>query len=241
MSESSPSPDLRKPIVPPILLGIGSVLWRLIDWAGRIDFVLRVQNQSFAVIFQAFVDYGWLLVVVGCAAWTYYARKQPAPAEGYRIPWSMVVSVSFLTFLYGVLLAVYATGSVPTVLVAWGPNATGCQFGVDTSRLSSFKDSYYLVGVCGLSDPSIDVLQQTGITISTPFTITSGGVNIFAPYSPTMLAAVKNTVTNIPNTMNINMWYQPVLVPKDSDLSKVTRLLDVKKAGGKILSPALFE
>jgi len=38
-----------------------------------------------------------------------------------------------------------------------------------------------------------------------------------------------------------SMWYQPVLVPKDADLSKITTLSDVKKQGGKILSAAYFE
>jgi len=42
-------------------------------------------------------------------------------------------------------------------------------------------------------------------------------------------------------TVTFNIWYQPVLVPKDTDFSKITTLADIKKQGGKILNPAYFE
>jgi hypothetical protein len=267
MSETESGPDLRRykrlPL-PPIILGVGSILWKLAGYAERIDFILRAQDQTFAVAFQAFLSYGWLILALGSALWAFLvAREQPVQAEGgFKATPGMVVAIGILAFIYGVLLAVRATGSIPNVTAAWGPTPTGCQIGVDTSRLSTFRDQYYLVGVCGLTDPSTDVLQQTGITISKPFTITPGGVNIFAPYSAVMANTIKGLLLPTPATPGAippasgaapsgganpasvvapAMWYQPVLVPKEIDFTKIATLSDIKKQGGKILSPAYFE
>ncbi len=271
MPENDSGSDHRKlaklPLAP-TLLAVGTILWRLAGLAERVDFILRVQDQTFAAIFEAFLDYGWVILLAGSVLWPFaaaYLRKnQPAPIErGLKSTWGMVVSVGLLAFLYGVLLTVRATGSVPNVMAAWGPTTTGCQMALDTSRLSTFKDRYYLVGVCGFTDPSTDLLQQTGVTISKPFTITSGGVSIFAPYSATMANTIKgvtppvalptNAVTPASGAvqpsssttnaavLSMSMWYQPVLVPKEADISKSASLWDIKKQGGKILNPAYFE
>lgn len=263
----------RQVPIPPLILGGGSLLWKFLDVAGRVDFILRVEDQTFAAIFQAFVSYGWLVLTVGSAIWGFLAfRKQQSTGEetGFKATPGMVVAVGSLAFLYGVLITVSATGSIPNVTAGWGPTPTGCQLGVDTSRLSIFKNKYYLVGICGLTDPGVDKLQQTGITISKPFTITPGGVAIFALYSPEMARAVNQGIAPTTGTLTSSssippgsgtgvgtgagiglapgsavtvpgMWYQPVLVPKDADLSKIGTLSDVKRQGGKILSPAYFE
>jgi len=252
---------------------VGSLLWKFIDVVARIDFILRAEDQTFAAIFHAFVSYGWIVLTLGSALWGYFAfKKQQRTGEevGLKATPGMVLAVGILAFLYGVLLTIDATGSIPNVVAAWGPALNGCQILVDTSRLGTFRDKYYLVGICGLTDATIDKLQQTGITISKSFTITPGGVTIFAPYSPEMARTVNQGVmpTAVPATTSSgapppsgagagtgsgmvlapgsavtvpSMWYQPVLVPKDADLSKITTLSDVKKQGGKILSAAYFE
>jgi hypothetical protein len=178
--------------LPAVVLGVGSILWKLIDVVGRIDFILRVEDQTFAALFHAFVSYGWIILTVGSALWAYLAaRNEPVPDGGtFKAIGGMVISVGTLAFLYGVLLAVHATGSIPNVVGAWGPTPTGCQMLVNTTRLSTFNDGYYLVATCGLTDPSTDMLQQTGITISKPFTITPGGVSIFAPFSAEMVKSL---------------------------------------------------
>lgn len=257
---------LPAPALPPIVLAVGSILWKLIDVVARIDFILRVEDQTFAAIFNAFVSYGWIILALGSTLWAYLAaKKEPAPDEGrFKATGGMVISVGILAFLYGVLLAVRATGSIPNVMGAWGPTNTGCEMVVNTSRLSTFKDGYYLVAVCGFGDPATDMLQQTGITISKPFTITPGGVSIFANYSSEMAKLMKDTAPPgtavVPSgpaaqggppvapagappsgTTTLTMWYQPIVIPKDADLSKITRLADVKKQGGKILNANYFD
>jgi hypothetical protein len=36
------------------------------------------------------------------------------------------------------------------------------------------------------------------------------------------------------------LWFQAVLVPKGTDLSKTSRLSELQKQGGKIIAPGLF-
>jgi len=236
MQDTSPGPDLRKPTIPPIFLGIGSILWKLIDWAARIDFILSVQNQSFAVIFQSFATYGWLLIVVVCLLWWYQTQKQSGKVQGeYRVTWGLVISGALLSFLYGVLLTVYATGSVPNVILSYARTDAGCQAAVDTSRLTSFKNDFRLVIACGIGDPAIDQFEETNISISSPFTINPGGTIILAPYSSTMEATLKARGQN-PTVL----WFYAVLVPKDVDLSKISHLSEIQKQGGKIVAPGLF-
>ncbi len=264
---TTPAPNrwrLGKLPLAPTLLGVGTILWKLAGLAERVDFILRVQDETFAAIFEAFISYGWIILILGSVLWGIYAAwKQSAPIEdGFKATPGMVLSVGLLAFLYGILIAVRATGAIPNVTVAWGPSGNGCQLAVDTSRLATFRSQYYLVGVCGLNDPATDMLQQTNISISKPFTITPGGVRVFAPYSAAMTNALKGMVapgvttpdvvvppngatstggTSAAGTVSLNIWYQPVLVPKDTDFSKVTTLSDIKKQGGKILNPAYFE
>src|SRR5437879_6366577 len=131
----------------PTLLGVGTILWKLAGLAGRVDFILRVQDETFAAIFEAFTNYGWIILILGSVLWGIYAGwKQPAPIEGgFKATPGMVLSVGVLAFLYGILIAVRATGAIPNVTVAWGPTSTGCQIAGDTSRLSTFRGQYYLV------------------------------------------------------------------------------------------------
>lgn len=236
MGQTPSGPDLRQPIIPPIVLALGSIVWKLLDWAGRIDFILSVQSQSFAVIFQAFAAYGWLLIVAVCALWWYQARKQAEEEHGvYRITWGLVVSFGILSFLYGVLLTVYSTGTVPNVIASYGRADNGCQSLIDTSRLSSFKNEYHIVVACGISNPAIDQLEETGISISAPFSISPGGVSILTLYSPAMDAELKSK-----NAQQMAVWFLAILVPKDIDLSKISRLSEIQKQGGRIIAPGLF-
>jgi hypothetical protein len=38
-----------------------------------------------------------------------------------------------------------------------------------------------------------------------------------------------------------NLWYVPLLIPTDVDVTKIARLADLKKMGGKIVTQAEFQ
>lgn len=254
--DDSPSQDRTtgKRLLPPVILGTASFLWKLIDVLDRIDFILRIKNPIFWVFFQFFVSYGWLVLVVGSAIWGFVEFRKKRPEEvGFKTTWGMVVAVGLVAFLYGVLITVNATGDIPEVKLAWGPTPTGCYLDVDTSRLSTFRNKYYLLVVCGLSDPAMDKLQQTAITISKPFEIIPGEIRMFAQYGPEMARLLSQGIipADAQGPMGAAgcrigdgyMWFLPVLLPKDAELSKITNptLSDVRKQGGKILSHTYYE
>lgn len=244
--DDSPSQDrtTRNLPLPAIITGAGSIIWRILDVAERVDFILRIEDPTLRVLFQSFANYGWIALLVGSVIWG------SVPAIRKK---GMVIAVGLVAFLYGVLITVKVTGDIPDVKLAWGPTPTGCYLDVDTSRLSTFRNKYYLVAVCGLSDPAMDKLQQTAITISKPFEITPGGISMFARYSPDMAKLLGQGL--IPASAqgpfgaagcrigDGYMWFLPVLLPKDADLSKITTptLSDVRKQGGKILSHVYYE
>jgi hypothetical protein len=255
MSEISPGAGLRNPIVPPLLLAAGSLLWRVIDWAEKIQFLMNVKNEDFTQVFQSFVSFGWIILIVVAVVWGHEARKRSSQnrhsSHSYKMTWGLVISTSALAFMYGVLLTVYMTEAVPVVLVGNGSTSAGCAFQMDTSKLTSFGSKYYFAGACGISDPTVDRVLQTGITISQPFTITrTGGTEwIFARYSPSMAAAygdvghVSSHGVAVPGLppRDWNLWYVPLLIPTDVDVTKIARLADLKKMGGKIVTQAEFQ
>lgn len=74
-------------------------------------------------------------------------------------------------------LFVFALCGAPGGIAAFasGQKAIGCQVQVDTRQIASWGDKYYVVLVCGVTDPIINQLQVTRIAISQPLTISGGG------------------------------------------------------------------
>ena len=151
-----------------------------------------------------------------------------------------------------------SVASVPSVIQGWGPQMTptgpACMMVMDTSRLKRFKDKFFVVGACGISDPTTDMYTDDEITISKPFTITGANVTIEArmnaqmakvvaiPATPNQPSPPSGSQPSQPNQLNPNasVWYKAALVPKDADLSRVKSLTDIKHDGGRVVDPAMW-
>ncbi|HVP49337.1 MAG TPA: hypothetical protein VMT32_22245, partial [Bryobacteraceae bacterium] len=131
---------------------------------------------------------------------------------------------------------VRATGSVPNVIGTWGTQPDGCLTGIDGSHLSNFRDKYYLVAICGVMDPAVDRLEDTRIVVSAPFNIMDS-VIILARYKNQQEAEIFRPTEQRPT---VQAWHEAVLLPKDADVAKITRLSDVPRLGGKILRQGLY-
>jgi hypothetical protein len=119
---------------------------------------------------------------------------------------------------------------LPSMLVGWGGTDKGCSSLIDTSGLVEVKDKYRLFAVCTIPDPTIDNLEDKNFAISKPFYISGGSVSIVISYDPSSAiaaAAKPGTATN----------HSIVLLPKDQDGTRITKLSDVFRDGGKILIP----
>jgi hypothetical protein len=119
---------------------------------------------------------------------------------------------------------------VPQMLVAWAGAANGCTAALDTSALLKVRDKYRLFLVCQIANPTVDPLEDRNIAISKPFNINGGLVQIAISYeasAPIASVAKPGTATN----------FIIVVLPKDQDGSRITRLGDVETEGGQIIIP----
>jgi hypothetical protein len=169
------------------------------------------------------------LILVGIV-WFLGAYKTPQDTS--KVHWGMVVAVAILAFMTGSLVAVYATGSLPTVFTGWGGDATSktCNANFDTSRLVAMKDKYHVILICGMADPTTDPQEDTRISISKPFTITGQPLGIVTPFG-----ALTSATDTIPPSQFVGLWHSAALIPKDIEVSELKRVSDIEKRGGRMI------
>ena len=162
------------------------------------------------------MNYGWWITIVLGIGWSYFIYRDP---QRGRLAFGTTVVVGVLAFIWGVLAAVHATGSVPQVIQQWGKSDSACHAIIDTRRLTVFRKRYDLALACGIGDASKDKLTDRTISTSSLFTIIHGGVAIQASYSKdmaTIFAARPNQI--------VEMWYEAILIPKGADMSVIRSL-----------------
>jgi hypothetical protein len=216
------------------LLALGPPIWKFISTVSNIDFLLSINEQKFAVLFDFMENTGWILIMLFGAGWlgVKYARGDWRTKQQGSPSWGLVIAVGLMTFMFGVLLAVKSTGAVPNVIGQWSLQNGQCSVVVDTAKLGSFRKDYKLAVVCGVLDPKKDRMEDENISVSAPFTIVAGGVPILVPTRPAMAPLLQQGAAQV--------WFDPIIVPNDVSVDKITRLSDVRKLGGKILRPEYF-
>jgi hypothetical protein len=240
----------------PAILTIGTVLWRWLSAASNVDFLLSINEEKFAVLFQFMHSTGWWLLALAGVVWLLF--EWPRRKSGGLTPAlnsaALVAACSFVAFLFGALVTIRATGSVPNIITAWGGPAGRCTVTFDTTRLLSFRSKYKIALACGVEDATTDKLEDQDITFSKPFTIVGGGLTIVAPYRATMTQHVEKlmesakTLTGSLSSqqqpvnviLQFPIWYEPVLVPNEVSLEKVATLAELMRLGGKVLRPQYF-
>src|SRR5262249_23985626 len=143
--------------------------------------------------FNTFLNFlegpGWAILsaigvfwLVARVAYRPYIRPRRGPT------WALLVSTTAVAFLFGILVAVNSTGSVPQLFASWGSTDPRlCAGQVDMNKLLSFAKGFKFAVVCGLQDATKDKLENEYISVSSRFTITSG---------------VQPFVTNVSNPMS---------------------------------------
>ena len=190
-------------------------------------------------MFQFILDYGWIILIIVGVVWALQAHRSP---EKERIHWGMVFSVGILSFMGGILVSVYATGSLPNIMQQWAGDwpSQSCNALVDTSRLIGFKKNYRAVLICGASDPKVDPQEDARIAISAPFHITGTPVSIVAPMG-NLAQIAKDVVATVPSPAPgqqaaFMLWHAVALIPKDSDPAAIKRVSDVERQGGRMVT-----
>ena len=180
------APPIQGPSHPsygPQALFWGSIAWKWIGEASNVDFLMSIQPHGLRESFQLLLDYGVVLIaVVGILWWVAIYRKWIE-----RPSWPQTVcAVAFMSFLWGVLIAVEATSGVPKIVTEWGGKDNGCIAKFDVSQIQKYKKKFDIALACGIKDPRTDILTDTGISISGKFNIPPNSFEVFAIYSPSM-------------------------------------------------------
>jgi hypothetical protein len=148
-----------------LLLAVGSLIWKWVSVAANVDFLLQINEEKFAVMFEFLQNIGWLVLALGGFAWT-IIRFSTQKSVRQAPSWSTVVAAAILAFMFGILLAVRSTGNVPNLITGWGADQSSCHVTFDTNRLASFRANYKIALACGITDPTKDKLDDDGLTIS---------------------------------------------------------------------------
>lgn len=130
-------------------------------------------------------------------------------------------------------------------ILQWVPSNTECNAVVDVSQASpSVRDKYDVAIACGINDPKTDKFKDARITISPPFTIQSGAIQIVASSRKEMADGIaeerERALRNSPYpkgtslTVSQLMWFRVVLLPKGTNVSELRRLSDVLLHGGAV-------
>jgi hypothetical protein len=136
------------------------------------------------------------------------------------------------------------------VQVITGIGTTGqvCSAEINGLGLVEYAEKYNLVVVCGIADPTADKYEDSRITVSTARTISPPfqSVDVATPYSENMGGAVKKIRENVLKSVSepqrsklevtVPVWYEVAVLPKGVSPTGVTRLSDIHKYGGKVLS-----
>ena len=183
-----------------------------------------------------FAQYGWWMLLLFGAAW--WIRVGLLPPTANVIGPTLVGVVGVVTFLWGVIVTVYATGGVPKVITGYGSGkAEFCLAQVNMERLQSFQKDYALAVICGIEDKTIDKVKSTDIAISTLRTIHPGKDEVLFPTNERL----RNKAKEIQARGEIpRVWHVAVLLSKNIYLQGIHSLHDVTVQNGKILDPDLF-
>jgi hypothetical protein len=247
------------------ILAVGPAIWKWISDISNIDFLLSINGEKFNMFLSFLQGPGWILLTGIGGVWfgsIIIRRGSPGYVATKSPTWGLVGSSTVVAFLFGVFVAINSSGSVPNIIAGWGSISSDkeCNATLDGSRLSSFKKNYKLAIACGINDPSVDHLEDENITISNSYTITPGAIQIVTPLREAMIKqfnAIKEAQlkqlnalkeaqphlqgsTPITIAVQVQIWYDPILIPNDIPVSKITKLSDVTRLGGKILRQHYF-
>jgi hypothetical protein len=137
------------------------------------------------------------------------------------------------------------------VIVGWGStDPTTCTAELNGAALVEYIEKHNAVLICGITDPTVDKQEDHRITISTARTILMGNMVVSTPFSEIMGSAIqklkddalKKQIPKPQQSKNgcdspmVNLWYEVAVLPKGTNPNDITRLSDVHRYGGKVLS-----
>jgi hypothetical protein len=135
------------------------------------------------------------------------------------------------------------------VTIGWGRIGPTCGLTIRGTALMDYSERYVVGFACGLASSAVDRYEDTNISVSRGFNITSQNIEMSMPHSPAMRAAIEtNATAAIKQTPGFKegqlvavpaqVWNEVFLLPKGVDGSGIAKLSDVLRLGGKVPSMA---
>lgn len=220
-----------------ILTAAAATLWRFVEHWADVDFLLSLGSEKGARWFALFRTYGiWILpAILILALWLVRGRTKKTRERAVLIVFSIFAA------MWGFLAGVYSAKNLPSVMKTWGRLNFGgaCDGRIDTSRLLELRRDFDLILVCAVQDPTTDITESTGISVSLPFHITDADVYIQVQPSEKMLD-LQNKLISSQRNEGANVVYLGTIIvaaviPKGTPTEKITRLSDIERLGGRVL------
>jgi hypothetical protein len=210
--------------ISPLIVALGSLLWRFISWASNVDFLFSIREGTFSTAMQFFSSQGWWIAFIGSVLWFALLAGKVMKPRSRTIQVEIILAASFVSFLFGVLMTVKNTSSSPNVFREWGREDSGCIATTMTARLRNFSAKYQMALICVFLDPDIDRYKNTVIAKSSLFEIED--TEILAPFSGQI--AYRATQPGY-------LYQALALLPRNTSMDEIKCLDDVLKHGGKLL------
>lgn len=102
-----------------------------------------------------------------------------------------------------------------------------CAVVIDTSRILQYAERYKAIAICGIRDPQVDAMEDERITVSDPFTIVPGVIE--------MRSTHQNKPTDATPGIPVQVWHVIALLLKNVPAEKIHKLSDVQELGGKLI------
>lgn len=211
--------------IPPVIMGIGMLVWRFVSWVANVDFLFSLQKGTLSSTLQFLMVEGWWIALILAVVWFVLAGKV-MKFRNRSVQIQTLAAACFVSFLFGILITARNTTPALQVFSEWGSEPADCFVKTMTYRLQNFSEKYEMALVCLYDDGAIDKYKNTSIAKSSLFRIED--TEIRAPFSGSMALRAA--------TRGGDMWHFLVLLPKGASMDKITCLDDVQKAKGKILS-----
>ncbi len=181
-------------------------------------------------------------------------RRSMSPGSVYRNDpwirryWPIAATVVLNLLLWVPFVYTLTTAVEPaTYLTRWGGGNTNCAATINMGELVAYAETDQVALACWLQDLTVDVRLNTAFTVSNLLAIDQKILErgVTAPWSEAMMKGalilfqrVAGPNSFLPNTQTegqVVVNFQLILLPKNSDVRRVSKLADIEPLGGRIL------
>jgi hypothetical protein len=214
----------------PAVVTFGSGAWKVVAVLLDTDFLLLLQDDQMASLFDWTIQYGWIFVLIGGLAWwieEIIRQRDVGHSPSFT---QSVLSIGSVFFVLGIIVASTYLSGKPYLITGHGRQIAGdiayCPATVNMKRLKNYADDYRLVLICGPRDFNQDMMTDERVHFSTTHTIYGTSRAMVSEVSPEETKAFRQFNT---------WWFKIALMPKGVNRRSYKTLQDIQNVNGILL------